>query len=195
VNNFFSKFLEFLGRCHLNKSAVLSESVKTNLSTIAMATASQCRAGAPVLGLRHPRKYTRKKTRLLRRVFLLLTAGLPMMLSSCSTDSSLHTYHNTDSTALIVQSLDGHSCRVLSPTAMEREENIRLLERAKTFSQHQTAVVILENYDEARLGPEFRDRSLGWFISLRGLGYQHIYFLKGGGVADPNGLPMLAQYD
>ena len=67
--------------------------------------------------------------------------------------------------------------------------------RQRPFSQHQTAVVILENYNEPQLGHEFRDRTLGWFIGLRGLGYQHIVFLKGNGVTDPNGLPTLAEYD
>jgi hypothetical protein len=78
---------------------------------------------------------------------------------------------------------------------MTREEDARLLDQAKTFAQHQTAVVILENYNEPQLGHEFRDRTLGWFIGLRGLGYQHIVFLKGNGVTDPNGLPTLAEYD
>jgi hypothetical protein len=78
---------------------------------------------------------------------------------------------------------------------MERVDNARLLDQAKTFAQHQTAVVILENYSEPQLGSEFRDRSVGWFIGLRGLGYQHIYFLRGSGVNSPDGLPLLAGYD
>jgi hypothetical protein len=45
------------------------------------------------------------------------------------------------------------------------------------------------------LGHEFRDRTVEWFVELRGLGYRHIVFLKGSGVTDPNGLPLLAEYD
>jgi hypothetical protein len=131
----------------------------------------------------------------MKKVVLLLTAALPFILSSCASNRPPQAYHNSDSSALIIQSLDGSSCQVVSPTAISREENSRLLAQAKTFAQHQTAVIILENYSEPKLGPEFRDRTLGWFIGLRGLGYQHIYFLKGTGVTDPNGLPTLAEYD
>ena len=45
--------------------------------------------------------------------------------------------------------------------------------------EHQTAVVILENYDEAEIGDHFRDRGTTWFVALRSLGYQHIFFLQG----------------
>jgi hypothetical protein len=99
-----------------------------------------------------------------------------------------------DNSALIVQSLDNASCQVLSPTAFSREDNARVLDQAKGF-QHQTAVVILENYYEPQLGTEFRNRTVGWFVGLRCLGYQHIVFLQGAGVSDPNGLLTLAEYD
>jgi hypothetical protein len=131
----------------------------------------------------------------MKKVILLLTAALPVILASCATSRPPVAFHNTDNSALVVQSLDGSSCQVVAPTAIEREENARLLDQAKKFAQHQTAVVILENYSEQQLGPEFRDRTLGWFIGLRGLGYQHIVFLRGNGVNDPNGLPTLAEYD
>jgi hypothetical protein len=131
----------------------------------------------------------------MKKVILLLTAALPVILASCATSRPPVAFHNTDNSALVVESLDGNSCQVVAPTAIEREENARLLDQAKKFAQHQTAVVILENYSEQQLGPEFRDRTLGWFIGLRGLGYQHIVFLRGNGVNDPNGLPTLAEYD
>jgi hypothetical protein len=131
----------------------------------------------------------------MKKRFLLLTAAFAVLLSSCATPPPRPAYHNADSTALIVKSLDGHSCQVLAPTPGEREENVRLLDEAKTFPQHQTAVIILENYSEPQLGPEFRDRTMGWFLGLRGLGYQRIVFLKGCGVADPAGLLALAEYD
>jgi hypothetical protein len=131
----------------------------------------------------------------MKKLFLLSTVVLPLLLTSCATPPPKQAYHNVDNSALIVQSIDGQSCQVLSPTATAREENARLLDQAKTFSQHQTAVVILENYSEPQLGPEFRDRTLGWFIGLRGLGYQRIVFLKGANVNNPNGLVTLAEYD
>ena len=131
----------------------------------------------------------------MKKAVLLLTAVLPVIVSSCASNAPRQAYQNTDNTALIVQSLDGRSCQVIAPTAINREENARLLDQARTFSHHDTAVVILENYSEPELGQEFRDRSFGWFIGLRGLGYQHIVFLKGNGVTDANGLPTLAEYN
>jgi hypothetical protein len=126
---------------------------------------------------------------------ILSLAALPVILSSCATSQPPQVYHNVDSNALIVQAIDGASCQVVAPTTTPRIKDSSLLDQAKTFPQHLTAVVILENYNEPQLGPEFRDRTLGWFIGLRGLGYQHIVFLRGNGVTDPNGLPTLAEYD
>jgi len=132
----------------------------------------------------------------MKKIVLLLTAAvLPVILSSCVSPRPLEAYQNTDNSALVVQSLDNTSCTVLAPTAIQHEEDSILLDQAKTFAQHQTAVVILENYNEPQMGQEFRDRTLGWFIGLRGLGYQRIVFLKGSGVANPNGLLTLAEYD
>ena len=129
-----------------------------------------------------------------KTILLLLTAALPIILSSCATPAP-QAFYNTDNSALIVESLDNHSCQILAPTATQREEDSRLLDQARTFPRRQTAVVILENYSEPELGQEFRDRSFGWFVGLRGLGYQHIVFLKGNGVTEVNGLPTLADYD
>jgi starvation-inducible outer membrane lipoprotein len=131
----------------------------------------------------------------MKKSFLLLAVALPLMLSSCATPPPRQAYHNGDSSALIVQSLDTKTCQVIAPAPLGRVEKDRLLTQAKTFPQHQTAVVILENYTEPQLGSEFRDRSVDWFVGLRGLGYQHIVFLKGTGATDPNGLLTLAEYD
>lgn len=131
----------------------------------------------------------------MKKTILLLTAALPVILSSCATPPPRQAFQNSDNSALIVKSLDGRTCEVLAPTAITHEDSALLLDQAKTFPQHQTAVIILENYSEPQLGREFRDRTLGWFIGLRGLGYQRIIFLKGSGVSDPNGLPELADYD
>jgi len=125
----------------------------------------------------------------------LVLAALPFVAISCATSKAPQAFHNTDNSALVVESLDARSCQVIAPTATARVENAKLLDQAKSFNQHQTAVVILENYNEPRIGTEFRDRSFGWFIGLRGLGYQHIVFLKGNGSTSPDGLATLAEYD
>lgn len=131
----------------------------------------------------------------MKKTILLLIAAVPVLLSSCATPPPAQAFHNADNSALIVESIDGHSCQVIAPKATAREENSRLLDEAKALPQHQTAVVILENYNEAQLGTEFRDRTFGWFIGLRGLGYQHIVFLKGNGASNADGLLTLAEYD
>jgi len=131
----------------------------------------------------------------MKKAFLVLTVALPVLISSCATQTAPVAFRNTDNSALIVKSLDARSCEVISPTALSREDATALLDQAKSFRSHQTAVVILENYNEPQLGSEFRDRTFAWFVGLRGLGYQHIVFLKGTGVSDPNGLPTLAEYD
>jgi hypothetical protein len=55
-------------------------------------------------------------------------------------------------------------------------------------------VVILENYTEEEIGGQFRDRGTPWVVGLRNLGYQHIVFLQGLGVANPEGLITIVQY-
>lgn len=138
---------------------------------------------------RHKQFYNMKKT------LLLLTATLPVLLCSCATSRPPQAFQNTDNSALVVESLDNRSCEVIAPTVTAKEENARVLDQVRSFAQRQTAVVILENYTEPQLGPQFRDRTFAWFVGLRGLGYQRIVFLQGKGVADPNGLPTLAEYD
>jgi len=131
----------------------------------------------------------------MKKTVLLLTAIVPVIMSSCASNAPHPAYHNTDGSALIIDSLDGKTCQVIAPTAISREDNGKLLDQARSFSHHDTAVVILENYSEPQMGPEFRDRTFGWFVGLRGLGYQHIVFLKGHGAPDVNGLVTLAEYD
>ena len=131
----------------------------------------------------------------MKKTLLLLTAALPVLLSSCATPRPPQAFHNSDNSALIVESLDNSSCQIIAPAATVKEQNALVLDQAKSFPRHQTAVIILENYSEPQLGPQFRDRSVAWFIGLRGLGYQHIVFVQGKGVTDPNGLPTLAEYD
>jgi hypothetical protein len=74
---------------------------------------------------------------------------------------------------------------MLQPTASGKEDSDKVLAKAMKLSQHQTAVVILENYTEPRFGTQFRDRGTLWFVGLRNLGYQHIVFLQGKGRQQP----------
>jgi len=126
------------------------------------------------------------------RIVLTLVA-LAIITTSCATPS--RAFHNTDSTALVIQSWDDQTCQMLQPTTSAKESNDQLLARALALPQHETAVVILENYAEREFGEEFRDRSTPWVVGLKNLRYQHIIFLKGVGVANPEGLNALIQYD
>lgn len=131
----------------------------------------------------------------MKKIFLLPLAVLPFLLSSCSTPQPPQAYHVTDDSALVISAINGHTSRIIMPTASGEIANDEILNTAKALPQHQTAVVILENYSEAQVGDEFRDRGTPWFIGLRCLGYEHIVFLQGNGTTSPDGLLTLAKYD
>jgi hypothetical protein len=130
----------------------------------------------------------------MNKSIFLTFAALPLILTSCATPQR-EAFHNPDSTALVIASLDNRTCEMIQPTATAPSENNKVLAQAVSFPQHLTAVVILENYTEAQLGDQFRARGAPLFIGLRGLGYQHIFFLQGKGVSNPEGLPTLVEYD
>jgi len=96
---------------------------------------------------------------------------------------------------LVIRSLNAHTCQILQPTTSVVEDTAKLLEQAKSLKPHQTAVVILEKYTDSSIGNQFRDRGTDWFVELRGLGFEHIYFLQGRNVSDPEGLPTIYHYD
>jgi hypothetical protein len=123
----------------------------------------------------------------------LALVALAIIATSCTTPS--RAFHNTDNTALVIQSWDNQTCQMLQPTPSVREGNDQLLARAVALPQHQTAVVILENYTEQEFGDQFRDRGTPWVVGLRNLGYQHIVFLQGVDAANPEGLTTLVRYD
>jgi hypothetical protein len=124
----------------------------------------------------------------------ILILSLPVLLCSCSTDAPPTVFHNTDEACLVVESLDNRSARVLAPAALPPLADGQVLDQIKSLGPYRTAAVILEEYSEAQPGPQFRDRTFGWFLGLRGLGYQHIVFLQGKGVGKPEGLLVLAEY-
>jgi len=126
---------------------------------------------------------------------LFALAALPLLVSSCATTTPPPvTFHKTDNSALVIRSLDEHTGQLLQPTLSAQEKDAQLLQQAKSLQPHQTAVVILENYSDG-IGEQFHDRTTSWFIELRQLGYQHIYFLQGRNVTNPEGLITLSEYD
>ena len=131
----------------------------------------------------------------MKKLFLVPLAVFPLLLSSCATPQPPQAYHGTDDSALVISAINGRTSRIIMPTASGEIANDQVLNSAKTLPQHQTAVVILENYSEAQVGAEFRDRGTPWFIGLRCLGYEHIVFLQGNGTTSPDGLLTLAKYD
>ena len=128
-------------------------------------------------------------------IYSLALAGLAILLTSCATQQPPQAFYNTDSTALVIKSLVDNTSQMMQPAVSIRENNDKLFAKAMTLSQHQTAVVILENYTEPQIGEQFRDRGTSLFVGLRNLGYQHIVFVQGMGVANPDGLITLAEYD
>jgi hypothetical protein len=123
----------------------------------------------------------------------LALVALAIISTSCATPP--RTFHNGDATALVIESWNNQTCRMLRPDASASEDNARFLARASTLSKSQTAVVILEDCTEPWIGDQFGDRSTYWLVSLRNIGYRHIVFLQGLGVTDPDGLRILADYD
>ena len=123
----------------------------------------------------------------------LALVALAIISTSCATPP--RTFHNYDNTALVIESLDYQTCRMLRPDASASEDNDKFLARAATLSKGETAVVILENYTESQIGDQFRDRGTYWLVSLRNLGYRHVVLLQGQGIADPEGLRILVEYD
>ena len=131
----------------------------------------------------------------MKKTLLIALAALPVMLTSCATPQPPQAYHGTDNGALVIESLDGRTSRIIQPTASDKIANDQILTTAQKLSAHQTAVIILENYSEPQIGDEFRNRGTPWFVGLRCLGYEHIVFVQGKGVSSPEGLMTLAKYD
>lgn len=131
----------------------------------------------------------------MKKSLLLSLAALPVILSSCATPPPPQAFHSTDSTAIVIDAVDARTSRIIMPAPVGPIANDAVLTAAKKLPLHQTAVVILENYNEPQIGDEFRNRGTPWFIGLRCAGYEHIVFLHGNGAANPEGLITLAKYD
>jgi hypothetical protein len=129
----------------------------------------------------------------LMNICISLAMGtLAICLTSCVGPS--RAFHNSDSTALVVQSFPDQTAQMLQPNVSAKKSLDEILGDAAGLSQHQTAVVILEEYYEEEIGDQFRDRGTPWVAGLRRLGYPNIIFLKGLGVANPEGLITIVRY-
>ena len=131
----------------------------------------------------------------MKTFYILGFVALAVLLTSCATPPPPESFHNTDDTALVIKSLDDTTCQMVQPATSPRQGYDNILAQAKALPQHQTAVVMLENYTESQIGSQFRYRGTPLFVGLRSLGYQHIVFVQGAGVANPEGLLTLAKYD
>lgn len=131
----------------------------------------------------------------MRIAILTSLLALPVLLTSCSTPIPPQAFHTVDNTALVIDSLDANTCRMVQPTMSGKQPNDQVLTEAHRLPLHKTAIVILENYNEVPPGEDFHDRATPLFVGLRGDGYEHIYFLLGKGVSDPEGLLTLARYE
>jgi hypothetical protein len=137
----------------------------------------------------------RNEEKVMKIAILTGLLAIPVLLTSCATPAPPQAFHKVDNTALVIDSLDSNTCQVIQPTRLGRQQNDQVLTEAHQLSPHQTAVVILENYGEMQPGAEFRQRTTQLFVGLRGAGYEHIVFLQGKGVNDPEGLITLADYE
>ena len=120
---------------------------------------------------------------------------MAVLLTSCVTETPPQAFHNTDDATLVIKSLDEQTSQMVGPVASAKEDNDKVLAEAMRLPQHQTAVIILENYTEPQIGEQFRQRGTPFFVALRNLGYQRIVFVQGTGAANPDGLMTLAEYD
>ena len=132
----------------------------------------------------------------MKKSILIALAALPVFITACSTPKPPQAFHATDSNAVVIKSVDGATSEIIAPTSSGPLPNGTAMTKVSALPKHQTAVIILENYNEAQVGDEFRDRSTAWFMGLRTLGYDHIVFLKGQGAdSNPEGLVTVARYD
>jgi hypothetical protein len=122
--------------------------------------------------------------------------AIPFLVTSCATPAPPQVFNKqVDDSALVIDSLDDNTYQVIQPTRLGKLQTDQILTAAHQLARHQTAVIILENYNEPQPGNEFRDRTTPLFVGLRGAGYEHIVFLQGKGVSNPEGLITLASYD
>ncbi len=131
----------------------------------------------------------------MKKSFILALAALPLFITACASPKPPVAFHATDSNAVVIKCVDNRNSELIAPTPTGPEANSKVMGKVSAMTGPKTAVVILENYNEEKVGNEFRDRSTPWFIGLRTLGYDHVVFLQGNGTDSPEGLATIARYD
>jgi hypothetical protein len=133
----------------------------------------------------------------MNKIFIPLLAALPLLLTSCATPPppAPQVYRSGGGPALVIDSLDDQSSRLLLPDLTKEALNDTTLAHAKALGKQPMAVVILENFHESQPGDEFHERSVSWYVNLRSLGYKQIVFLHGNGTPNPDGLLTVAKYE
>ncbi len=140
-------------------------------------------------------KIQTQKPNIMKKSLLLALAGLPVFITACSTPMKPQAFHAQDGNAVVIKSVDARTSEIIAPAGSGPVANTDVMGKVSALPGHQTAVVILENYNEAQVGDEFRNRSTPWFIGLRTLGYEHVVFLQGQNTDNPEGLVTIARYD
>lgn len=130
-----------------------------------------------------------------KSIIAIAFAALPVLFTACASPKPPQAFHATDSNAVVIKCVDGRNSELISPTPTAPEANSKVMGKVSAMNGPKTAVVILENYNEEKVGDEFRNRSTPWFIGLRTLGYDHVVFLQGNGTDSPEGLATIARYD
>ena len=131
----------------------------------------------------------------MKKSLIIALAALPVFLTACASPKPPQAFHSTDSNAVVIKCVDGRTSELIAPTPTGPEANSTVMGKVSAINGPKTAVVILENYNEEKVGDVFRDRSTPWFMGLRTLGYDHVVFLQGNGSDSPEGLVTIARYD
>jgi len=133
----------------------------------------------------------------MRAALLIFFLGLLLMTGACSTPDTGtgEVFHGTNNSSIVIESLNERKVQLLAPNATRVMDAPQMLDLLQTMGPRQTAILVLENYSEPQLGTEFRDRTMGWFLGLRGLGYKQIIILRGTGEPSLEGRPILAEYN
>ncbi len=76
----------------------------------------------------------------MKKILLLKLLALPILLTSCATPPPPQAYHATDRSALVIESLDGRTSRLIQPTPTSNVGNAQILSTVRTLPQRQTAI-------------------------------------------------------
>ena len=124
----------------------------------------------------------------------LALAALAVLSTSCATTQPPQSFHNSDNSAVIIDSLNDKRSQMLQPASTVWVDNDTFLVKAMKLSRPQAPAVTLQDYDESQVGLQYRIRGTPWYVELRGLEYEHFVFLRDTAFTNPGGLITLTQY-